>query len=948
MAPTTLENGDRMLDEIAVPRSTIGWVVVGRRAGRHEQPSLADAISALHSASLATLTVDLPAGIPAAGARVQNVAEDLRLNLAGGLPVAYLGAGSGAGAGWLAARSGQLDGVIAWNGRAAGAWRELRHVRVPSLLVLDDELRTLPWQLLVARALSWRLGGAADLELVQARGALDPTVLEGWYWERLLSPSPSLLPVRARNGSARRRVAGLGVAAALAVPPLAALTAASASAAPGLPNFAAGSQLAAHDIGGDSARHKLKLRLKDLGPTPAVNRLTAAEIRGDRTAGLIGLATGSDQLIDGSGVKYFINTNITFSTSSSASAAASEATYTHAVAASTLNGGTAQSRLTDSYDGYQSLCLSTDNTTGTCETGNAHWEIYNKNGAASVESNGRQIDFPTQTIGSLTVSRKVFVPSNDSFARWINTITNTGSSAATFTVATGNNLGSDTNTLITGDSSGNTTPTTSDTWVTTFQNFVSPSTTTSDPRLGHVFGSPGATTGLSAMFFQNGNDRPWWDYTVTLAPGQTRLIVNYGVVQPSKAAAATKSAELANMNDANQFDLMSDSEKAEVLNFAVPTGAVADSYSMPHDTAFSQAAPGVLGNDPAASDLTAVLVSGPTHAKSFTLNPDGSFSYTPAAGFAGSDSFTYESKGAGGGTSSPTTVTLTVVGQAPAITSGGSAPFTVAKTGSFTINTTGVPTSTLTESGSLPAGLTFKDNGDGTATISGTAAPGTHGNHSITVTAHNGQGQDAIQTLTLAVSPGAAPTAIAHTYRTRAGRRLVANAPGLLSGDTGESPLAAVLVSSPAHGVLTLAANGSFTYKPKAGFSGTDSFTYAAVDLDGGRSTAEAVTLHILTSGRLAQILKNIEGDVVHILGQYHTIVGDVGGTARAAAVTPGQLLQQAAKLARQAAALEKKAKREGVTLKALADANAARKNAAKARKLAAEARELAAGGTGP
>jgi hypothetical protein len=40
---------------------------------------------------------------------------------------------------------------------------------------------------------------------------------------------------------------------------------------------------------------------------------------------------------------------------------------------------------------------------------------------------------------------------------------------------------------------------------------------------------------------------------------------------------------------------------------------------------------------------------------------------------------------------------------------------------SFTVTTTGVPVPTLTERGKLPHGLTFKTNGDGTATIAGTA-----------------------------------------------------------------------------------------------------------------------------------------------------------------------------------------------------------------------------------
>ena len=42
--------------------------------------------------------------------------------------------------------------------------------------------------------------------------------------------------------------------------------------------------------------------------------------------------------------------------------------------------------------------------------------------------------------------------------------------------------------------------------------------------------------------------------------------------------------------------------------------------------------------------------------------------------------------------------------------------------------------------------------------------------------------------------------------------------------------LTAVLVSGPAHGTLTLNADGSFTYTPDANYNGTDSFTYKAND----------------------------------------------------------------------------------------------------------------------
>ena len=77
-----------------------------------------------------------------------------------------------------------------------------------------------------------------------------------------------------------------------------------------------------------------------------------------------------------------------------------------------------------------------------------------------------------------------------------------------------------------------------------------------------------------------------------------------------------------------------------------------------------QSAPGVggvLGNDsdPNGDPLTAVLVSGPSNAASFTLNADGTFTYTPTANFAGTDTFTYRAND-GTSNSNLATVTLTV------------------------------------------------------------------------------------------------------------------------------------------------------------------------------------------------------------------------------------------------------------------------------------------------
>jgi hypothetical protein len=89
---------------------------------------------------------------------------------------------------------------------------------------------------------------------------------------------------------------------------------------------------------------------------------------------------------------------------------------------------------------------------------------------------------------------------------------------------------------------------------------------------------------------------------------------------------------------------------------------------------------------------------------------------------------------------STTNFTLTVLDPAK-ITSPALGTFTVGMDGSFTVTTTGFPDPTLTAS-TLPSGLTFVDNGDGTATISGTPAAGTGGVYTITLGAHNSSGSD--------------------------------------------------------------------------------------------------------------------------------------------------------------------------------------------------------------
>ena len=159
---------------------------------------------------------------------------------------------------------------------------------------------------------------------------------------------------------------------------------------------------------------------------------------------------------------------------------------------------------------------------------------------------------------------------------------------------------------------------------------------------------------------------------------------------------------------------------------------------------------------------TGALPSGVT----FTDNGDGAATLagTPAANTAGTYPFTIT---ATNGVSPDATQTFTLtVNQAPGITSADHTTCTAGKACAFTVKSTGAPTPGLSEKGALPRGVRFKDNRDGTATLSGAPAAGTGGTYPFRITATNGVSPDATQSFTLTVvGPPAAPSGLKATGR---------------------------------------------------------------------------------------------------------------------------------------------------------------------------------------
>ena len=105
--------------------------------------------------------------------------------------------------------------------------------------------------------------------------------------------------------------------------------------------------------------------------------------------------------------------------------------------------------------------------------------------------------------------------------------------------------------------------------------------------------------------------------------------------------------------------------------------------------------------------------------------------------------------------------TLTV-NQAPAITSANTTTCFVGVACTFSVTATGYPAPAISRGGaSLPSGITYVDNGNGSGTLSGIADLGTVGPYVLSFTAANGVGVNAAQNFVLTVAKATTTTTIA-------------------------------------------------------------------------------------------------------------------------------------------------------------------------------------------
>jgi hypothetical protein len=223
----------------------------------------------------------------------------------------------------------------------------------------------------------------------------------------------------------------------------------------------------------------------------------------------------------------------------------------------------------DAFDGFAYLYASLDGNT---------YKYYSNpdiNGCTT-EEQGREIVFPDDTTSTpgIAIGRRVYVPATGlAFARHVDSFTNTTDSTKTVTYQFGGELGSDGYTNVATSSSGDAVMTAADSWVVTHDY----SAGTTDPPVAMVWdgtSQPALRASLAgqwAVGYKEHQETPTNDelgaeYSVTLAPGETKRFMHISALgRDTDAAVAAANAVAA--EPAALFIGLSDAEIDTIQNW---------------------------------------------------------------------------------------------------------------------------------------------------------------------------------------------------------------------------------------------------------------------------------------------------------------------------------------------------------------------------------------------
>lgn len=270
-----------------------------------------------------------------------------------------------------------------------------------------------------------------------------------------------------------------------------------------------------------------------------------------------------------------------------------------------------------------------------------------------------------------------------------------------------------------------------------------------------------------------------------------------------------------------------------------------DAYTTTEDTALNVPVPGILVNDTVPATPINITIMDNVDNGTLVMNPNGSFTYTPNANFAGTDTFVYQIDDGGTNFDSATvTITVTPVNDVPVAVADA---YTMTQATILSIAAPGIlgndtdPDNPVllvvaaTGHSGNPAWLTV--NADGSFFFAPDAAFA--GVYTFNYTVTDGIATSAPATVTITVNPLSSVAATNDAYSVNQGQTLLTAAPGILANDI--YPVGGVTLTvtdNVDNGTLTTNNDGSFTYTPNVGFTGTDTFTYQIVN---GADVATAI-----------------------------------------------------------------------------------------------------------
>ena len=358
---------------------------------------------------------------------------------------------------------------------------------------------------------------------------------------------------------------------------------------------------------------------------------------------------------------------------------------------------------------------------------------------------------------------------------------------------------------------------------------------------------------------------------------------SHGTLVELKADGSFKYEPDPDYNGPDSFDYHANdgSDDSATVEVAITVGpvndapvGVPDAYRILEDEVLTVAAPGVLANDTDVDgdELASLLDVSASNGDVTVFSRDGSFIYEPDADFNGTDHFAYHATdGTDDSAMTRVTVDVIAVNDAPVAVADS---YRVAENGRLIIRSPGVLANDSDVDGDRISAVLDERPSNGTLTAFAGNGAFTYvpdrdfaGMDSFGYHATDGAEDTATVKVTIMVIPdNYAPVAVPDDYRVARNGELVVAAPGILGNDTDADgdALEAVLESGPAHGTLTLVADGSFTYTPDKGYQGVDGFRYHATDgVDDSNIVEVTIEVVVGCRGEIATIVGTVGADVI-------------------------------------------------------------------------------------